>query len=54
MSDVPDTTETEIWIIDSTRQERCGRKIGIQFADSEIRLNPSDRETPSRPTCTGR
>ena len=50
MSDVPDITETDPWIINTTLQERYGRKVDVQLADSEIRLNPSDRETTSCPT----
>ena len=50
MSDVPDITETELWIIDATLQERYGHKIDVQLADSEIRLDPSDRETTTCPT----
>ncbi len=50
MSDVPDITETERWIIDTTLRERYGQGIDVQLADSEIRLNPSDRGTISCPT----
>ncbi len=50
MSDVPDITETELWIIDTTLQERYGHKIDVHFEDSEIHLNPSDRDTTSCPT----
>ncbi len=50
MSQVPDITDNERWIIDTTLRERYDRKIDIQLADSEIRLSPSDRDTASCPT----
>ncbi len=50
MSEVPDITETERWTPDTRRRGRYRRKIDVQLADSEIRLNPSDRETTSWPT----
>ncbi len=50
MIDVPDITETELWITDNGLQERYGHKIDVRLADSEIRLNPSDRDATSCPT----
>ena len=49
MTDIPDINETERWILETTLQERYGRQIDLQLADSEIRLQPSDRELSSCP-----
>lgn len=50
MREIPDINETERWIITTTLRERYGQDMDLQLADSEIRLNPSDRETTSIPT----
>lgn len=44
MADIPDITETEEWIIQTTLRERYGQDMDIQYADADIRLQPSDRE----------
>jgi hypothetical protein len=49
MAEIPDITESERWIIETTLRERYGQAIEIQLADAEIRLNPSDRELTSCP-----
>jgi hypothetical protein len=49
MPEIPDITESEHWIIETTLTERYGNKIEIQIADAEIRLMPSDRELSSCP-----
>ncbi len=43
-SSIPDFTETEIWIVRQTLQERYGRDVPVELGDSEIRLHPEDRE----------
>ncbi len=49
MASIPDITDTEQWIIQTTLKERFGREMEIQLADSEIRLHASDRELSSCP-----
>ena len=49
MPDIPDITDSEHWIIETTLVERYGHKVETQIADAEIRLMPSDRELSSCP-----
>ncbi len=49
MSAIPDFTETEEWIVQTTLEERYRRDVELQYADAEIRLNPADRELSSCP-----
>ena len=49
MSAIPDITQSEEWIIDTTLKERYGREVERQYGDAEIRLSPSDRELTSCP-----
>jgi hypothetical protein len=49
MAEIPDITETERWILQTTLKERYGRDMQFQFADAEVRLSPSDRELASCP-----
>ncbi|MEW8512143.1 MAG: hypothetical protein AB2608_15010 [Candidatus Thiodiazotropha sp.] len=49
MPEIPDITESELWIVDTTLKERYGEKVETQIADAEIRLMPSDRDLSSCP-----
>jgi len=51
MTKIADFTKTEIWTVESTLKERWGKDNGIefQFADTDVRLSPSDRETVECP-----
>lgn len=49
MPDIPDITNSEHWVIETTLTERYGSKVETQIADAEIRLMPSDRELSSCP-----
>ncbi|MCU7914390.1 MAG: hypothetical protein KZQ65_00470 [Candidatus Thiodiazotropha sp. (ex Gloverina cf. vestifex)] len=49
MPEIPDITESEHWVIDTTLVERYGQKVETQIADAEIRLMLSDRELTSCP-----
>ena len=40
MSAIEDFTDSELWIIRTTLEERYGVKIEPQLADTELRLNP--------------
>lgn len=48
---VPDITSTELWVVETAVKERWGAGvIEVQVADSDIRLDPADREMTSCPT----
>ena len=52
MPRIPDISETELWIVNTTLKERYDEPhepIEPQIADSEIRLRPSDREVTEVP-----
>ena len=51
MPRVPDFSDAEIWTLEQTLRERWGaqNKIELQFADSDVRLSPGDRETTECP-----
>ena len=49
MPEIPDITESEHWIIDTTLKERYGQGVETQIADAEIRLRPSDKELSNCP-----
>jgi len=44
MSQIADFTDSELWIIRTTLEERYGRPVEPQLADSEVRLNPYTSE----------
>lgn len=48
---VPDITSTEQWVVETAIKERFGAgAVELQIADSDIRLDPSDREMTACPT----
>lgn len=49
MAAIPDFTETEQWVVETTLKERYGQPMQVQLGDSEIRLNPGDRELTEVP-----
>jgi hypothetical protein len=49
MAEIPDITETELWVINTTLEERYGTRPELQLADAEVRLSPADRELSSCP-----
>jgi hypothetical protein len=49
MAEIPDITETELWVVNTTLKERYGRAVELQLGDAEIRLRPADRELTSCP-----
>jgi hypothetical protein len=49
VSAIPDITQSEEWVFQTTLKERYGRDIDLQYADAEIRLSPSDKELTSCP-----
>jgi len=40
---IPDTTETELWVMRTTLKELCRRAIDLQVADADVRISPADR-----------
>lgn len=46
---VPDFTETELWTIQSTVNERYNRQVPLEVAETEVRLHPEDRVLVTRP-----
>ncbi len=50
MPEIADFNKNELWIINDTLQQRYGKEIEIQFADSELRLNPHSTELSICPT----
>jgi hypothetical protein len=51
MSAIEDFTESELWIIGTTLEERYGREIEVQLADTELRLNPASTELTTCPAA---
>lgn len=46
---IPDFNKNELWIINSTLEERYDEKVELEFADSEMRLNPHSTEMSTCP-----
>ncbi len=44
MGQIPDFTDTELWIIRSTVKERYGRAVSVELAETEIRARPGAKE----------
>jgi len=51
MPSIADFTKSEIWTVESTLKERWGKdnEIELQFADTDIRLHPGDKDTTECP-----
>ncbi|MCL4472068.1 MAG: hypothetical protein M1547_13320 [Gammaproteobacteria bacterium] len=41
MRDVPDISDSERWVVESTLKERYGKPVEVQLADVELRLDPA-------------
>ncbi|MCG6864488.1 MAG: hypothetical protein LJE58_03575 [Thiogranum sp.] len=50
MSGIPDISDSELWIIKSTLEERYGKSPEIQLAETEMRLNRGKTELVTCPT----
>jgi hypothetical protein len=48
MNAIPDFTDAERWVIESTLRERYGERTPIELADAEVRLDP---DTPVLTNC---
>ena len=51
MSKIEDFTESELWIIKTTLEERYGEAIEPMLADTELRLNPYATELTPCPAA---
>ena len=51
MSGIPDFSDSELWIIQSTLEERYGDAPDIQLAETEMRLNRARTELIPCPTA---
>ncbi len=49
MHQIPDFTDTELWVIRSTVEERFSRKVPIELVDTEIRMSPGAKELTTCP-----
>lgn len=47
---IQDFTDAEKWVVESALKERYGKPVGVEVADSELRLSPADRELTLCPT----
>ena len=44
MSAIPDFDENELRIVRNVVDERYGKKVGLQMADSEVKVDPQSEE----------
>ena len=51
MSTIEDFTKSELWIINTTLQERYSKSIDVQLADIELRVNPYATELTPCPAA---
>jgi hypothetical protein len=51
MSAFADFTKSELWIINTTLEERYGKPVELQLADTELRLNPYETELSACPAA---
>lgn len=51
MGDIADLNESELWNLRTTLRERYGKDVDIQFADTEMRLNPHSTEMVACPAA---
>jgi hypothetical protein len=51
MNAIPEFTESELWIVESTLKERYGRPVDVELAESEVRLDPLSTELTSCPAA---
>ncbi len=51
MSGIPDFSDSELWVIQTTLQERYGTVPDIQLAETEMRLDPGRTELTPCPTA---
>jgi hypothetical protein len=47
---ISDFTDADRWIVETALKERYGRRVGVEPADAEIRLDPGSSEVTVCPT----
>ncbi len=50
MSKIPDFNDADRWVVETALKERYDRRVEIELADSEIRLDPASPEITLCPT----
>ena len=50
MKKIPDFTDADCWVVETTLKERYGRRPQVELADSEIKLDPAAAEITVCPT----
>jgi len=51
---IPDFSESELWLVRQTLEERYGELHEIELADAEVRINPEQRELTQCPVVVWR
>jgi len=46
---IPDFSDSELWLVRQTLEERYGEPHEIELADAEVRINPEERELTQCP-----
>lgn len=50
MNAIPDFTDTELWVARAAVNERYGKAVALELADSELRLDPESTALTLCPT----
>ena len=50
MAEIPDFNDADRWAVESALKERYGKRVAVEPADSEIRLDPGSKEVTVCPT----
>lgn len=50
MANIEDFNKNELWVVEKTLDERYGRTLELQLAESELRLDPHSTELTPCPT----
>ena len=50
MRKIPDFTDTDRWVVETALKERYGKRLQLELADSEVRLDPTSPEITLCPT----
>ncbi len=50
MKSIPDFNQNELWVVKKALEERYGKPVDIELAESELRLDPDSSELTPCPT----
>lgn len=50
MASIPEITDAERWVVQSTLKERYGKLVELQVADAELKLDPSSETLTACPS----